>query len=135
MTKKQERELIFNKTNGRCGYCGNPLKNGWHIDHMKPVVRDFKYCRKKQRHVQTGVLLSPENDVFENKIASCPSCNIRKSSLELEGFRHSLQHTIQTLNNDHSAYIFAKRYGLIKETNIDIKFYFETLNNEPKTEP
>ena len=34
MTKK-ERELIFNKYNGKCAYCGCELKKGWHIDHIE----------------------------------------------------------------------------------------------------
>ena len=33
--KKIERELIFNKYNGKCAYCGCELKKGWHIDHIE----------------------------------------------------------------------------------------------------
>lgn len=128
MTKKEEREAIFNKTNGRCGYCGEPLKKGWHMDHMKPIRRQSKWDRKKRRFVATGVVERPENDTFENKIASCPSCNTRKGAESIEGFRSGLMHITEMLNRDSTIYKFANRYGLIKETNIKIVFYFETLN-------
>ncbi len=115
MTKKEQRQAIFDKTNGNCGYCGCELEKGWHEDHMEPVVRELKYDSEKCRYVTTGKMYHPENDCFENKIASCPSCNIRKHSANVEQFRYALSNTITTLNRDHSAYRFAKRFGLVKE--------------------
>ena len=37
--KKTDREKVFNKCGGRCAYCGDELKKGWHVDHMEPVER------------------------------------------------------------------------------------------------
>ena len=29
------------KTNSRCGYCGIALQKGFHLDHVKHVIRTF----------------------------------------------------------------------------------------------
>ena len=127
MTKKEEREYLYEKMDGRCGYCGNPLPERWHVDHMYAVVREIEWCKTKRKFIQNGEMYQPQNDVLENKIASCPSCNIRKHSCNVEQFRDQLQHTMNTLNNN-SAYKFAKRFGLIKETGKEVEFYFEQKN-------
>jgi len=127
MTKKEERQAIFDKTNGRCGYCGDPLQKGWHKDHMEPIGRESEWDRKGRKFRQTGVLRKPENDNFENLLASCPKCNLRKGSSKVDMFRYELMNTIDSLNRDSSPYRFAKQYGLLKETGIKIVFYFETL--------
>lgn len=127
MTKKEERQAIYNKTNGKCGYCGVSLEGKFHVDHMEPVHRITEWDLDKNKMVFTGKFHNPENDVFENKIASCPSCNIRKHGSNVDGFRRQLMNTINVLNRDVSAYRFAKRFGLIEESGIVITFYFETL--------
>lgn len=128
MTKKEERKAIFDKTNGRCGYCGEGLNKGWHVDHMKPIMRISKWDRKKHRFISTGEMENPENDTFENKIASCPSCNTRKGSETIDGFRYGLMRITEMLDRDSSIYRFGIKYGMIKETGVKIIFYFETLN-------
>ena len=40
--KKSEREIVFNKFEGRCYMCGDALKPGWHVDHLKPCGRRYK---------------------------------------------------------------------------------------------
>lgn len=127
MTKKEERQFIFDKTNGRCGYCGNELKKGWHKDHMKPIGRESEWDRKDRKFKHTGVVRKPERDVLENLLASCPKCNLRKGSSSINNFRGELMNTIESLNRDSSPYRFAKQYGLLKETGVKIIFYFETL--------
>lgn len=34
---KKERAEVFNKTNGRCGYCGETLVGRWNVDHMRSI--------------------------------------------------------------------------------------------------
>ncbi len=112
---KQIRENIKNKYGGKCAYCGCDLPKSWHIDHIKPIVRNLKGngCER------------PENHNVENLNPSCPSCNIVKGSLSLESFRKKISGFVTSLNRDSTQYKFAKRYGLIKETNKEVKFYFE----------
>lgn len=121
---KKLREQVFNKFNGKCAYCGCELpKKGWHIDHLLPVVR----CPR------TGKKLYPERDEISNMMPSCQSCNINKHSDSIENFRALIYGFINSLNKYSTQYKIAKRYGLIKENNIDIKFYFETTTtNDPK---
>ena len=114
---KTERELVFNKYEGKCAYCGCELSKGWHVDHIKPIVRNFIGCEK------------PENHNLENMNPSCPSCNIQKNSYTLEQFRTNIQYFVDSLNKNITQYKFAKRYGLVKETNSKVKFYFETVND------
>lgn len=110
---KLNRQVIFDKYGGRCAYCGIELSKGWHVDHLKPVVR-FE-----------GKSSKPENENFDNLMPSCPSCNTQKNSFTLEEFRFNIKHFVHSLNEYSTQYKFAKRYGLIKETGINVKFYFE----------
>ena len=116
MTKK-ERELIFNKYNGKCAYCGCELKKGFHVDHIEPIVRNWL----------NGTCEKPENENLENYNPSCPSCNIQKNSYTLEQFRENIKQFVNSLNKYSTQYKFAKKYGLISENEIEVKFYFETL--------
>lgn len=119
-----KREKIYQKYNGHCAYCGCELKKGWHIDHMEPVIRKLKYD-KNRKLVTSNEYWRPENDTFENKVPSCPSCNINKHSMGIEGFRTAIYNYMEHLNNISTQYKLVKRFGLIKETNIKVVFYFE----------
>jgi len=110
-----KREIIFNKHGGKCAYCGTELKKGWHIDHIEPIVRNWK----------TGTCENPENENLQNYNPSCPSCNIQKKSYTLEQFRDNIKHFVNSLNQYSTQYKFAKKYGLVLETEIEVKFYFE----------
>ena len=114
---KKDRELIFNKYGEKCAYCGCNLQKGWHIDHLEPIVRNWK----------NGTCEKPENEKLENYNPSCPSCNIQKNSYTLEQFRENIKQFVNSLNKYSTQYKFAKKYGLVKETEIEVKFYFETL--------
>ena len=117
MTKK-DRQLIFNKYNGKCAYCGCELQKGWHADHIKPIVRNLTN-KSKCEH--------PENETLENYNPACASCNIQKNSFTVEQFRDNIKQFVSSLNQYNTQYKFAKRYGLVTETDIEVKFYFETV--------
>ena len=114
---KKDRELIFNKYGGKCAYCGCNLQKGWHIDHIEPIVRNWL----------NGTFEKPENENLENYNPSCPSCNIQKNSYTLEQFRQNIKQFVSYLNKYSTQYKFAKKYGLVSENEIEVKFYFETL--------
>lgn len=126
MTKK-DRQIVFDKYKGKCAYCGCELQKGWHVDHIEPIVRDFIYNKSKQRLETNGICRNPENENLQNYNPSCPSCNIQKNSYTLEQFRENIKEFVNSLNQYSTQYKFAKKYGLIQETEIEVKFYFETL--------
>lgn len=128
--KKKDREEIFNKYNGKCAYCGCDLIKGWQVDHIQPIERKSIYNRKKGKFVATGECRKPHNENFENYNPACASCNIQKSSYSIEAFRKNIKYFIESLNLYSTQYKFAKRYGLVTETDIEVKFYFEIFNEQ-----
>ena len=119
--KSKDRQTVFDKFGGRCAYCGDPLAKGWHVDHIEPIVRGIS---------DSSVCEYPERETIENYNPSCASCNIIKSSMSLETFRSNIKMFVESLNKYHTQYKFAKRYGLVTETNIPVKFYFETFKTQ-----
>ena len=112
MNKK--RQAIYDKSGGLCWYCGDMLKKGWHADHFYPIRRN-----------SDGTCLNPGNDNEDNKVPSCPQCNIMKSSMDIEGFRSVIQQFVESLNLYSTQYKFAKKYGLVVETLEPVVFWFE----------
>jgi 5-methylcytosine-specific restriction endonuclease McrA len=130
MTKKQQRELVLNKYDKRCAYCGRELQKGWHVDELKPVKRNYKWNKNKTRYITDGTCENPENYNIDNQMPSCPSCNINKHSLSLEDFRKLIEGFIKSLNKKSTQYKIAKRYGFITENIQPVVFYFEKFNEE-----
>ena len=152
--KKSEREIVFNKYSGRCAYCGCELGKGWHVDHIKAVVRRKKRVAghwsegyhpgmSEQEIIDNGVKWvdekyvfdryeKPNNHCLENMMPSCAACNIQKHSQSVEDFRKNIEGFINSLNQYYSIYRFAKKYGLVEETNKPVVFYFEKIKSNIK---
>ena len=130
---KKDRQLVFDKFGGKCAYCGCDLKKGWHIDHIEPIVRDSIWNMQKGKFEHTGTCRKPENENIENYHPSCASCNIQKNSYSIEQFRANIKQFVNSLNQYSTQYKFAKRYGLIEETNMNVKFYFEYFTKVNKS--
>lgn len=130
----RERDQVYNKYGGKCAYCGNLLGKRWHIDHLEPVHRVNKL---KTVYDEAGFFLErkfvfdkymhPERDSFSNKMPACASCNINKGSYDLESWRRMIKKYIENLNNLSTPYKMAKRFGLIEEKEVEVKFYFEII--------
>lgn len=150
--KKSDRLKIFNKYGGRCAYCGCPLQNGWHVDEIEPVRRKYKTIKGHWSNGGTNHMtekelatigskwvpdrLAPDGYEFPERLhmgnqnPACASCNINKHSDSLESFRKSIEQFVESLNQYSVQYKIAKRYGLVKETGLEVKFYFEVLKNQ-----
>lgn len=124
MNKKELRIAVKKKCNGKCAYCGDVLTDKFHVDHLLPVKRIFKW--EDGKHKSTGKMENPELDCFENMLPSCASCNVIKSSLSLEIFREIIEDRLVQLERE-SSYRVAKRYGMIIEVPKKIIFEFERV--------
>ena len=135
---KKDREALFNKFDGKCAYCGCELKKGWHVDHFEPIWRGKRdvldkngkriWDSEKHEYKSESFMYHPQNHNAENYMPACASCNILKGGNNLEAFRSIIANFINSLNSYTNQYKFAKRYGLVEETNKPVVFYFEALN-------
>lgn len=110
---KKLRQLVFDRYNGKCAYCGTELINGWQVDHIYPQVYGGS------SHI-------------DNLNPSCKDCNNYKCYMDLEGYRKQLSKML----NEKPEYLFKSKtkmqvainMGSIQHTKWNGLFYFETIN-------
>lgn len=109
---KATRLKVYEKYNGHCAYCGCDL-----------ALKDMQVD-----HIQSVYWYNGANDI-ENYNPACRMCNFYKSTMTIEDFRKQLGKLLSRLEK---VFIFrlAKKYGLIKETQEPIKFYFEGVRTD-----
>jgi len=106
---------------------GNYGFRGWHVDHIQAIRRnDSDESIERMNKIRTIPLVRGQNSI-ENYNPACRQCNIWKSTYNIEQFRKEVAEQIKRLNDYNANYRNAKRYGLIVETNIEVKFHFETV--------
>lgn len=121
---KAQRATVREKFGGRCAYCGQPLGERWHADHLEAVQRKLEHVRGKG-FVTTGEFHRPENDHIANRMPACAPCNIDKHAMSLENWREKLANTLGVLRRNDPTYRHALRFGMIEEKPAPIVFYFE----------
>jgi 5-methylcytosine-specific restriction endonuclease McrA len=129
--KKSDRQIIFDKYDGHCAYCGSPLNTKeMQVDHIIPKCNFLSHIKNKYK-VPLFLTHLTEDDVnhIDNLMPTCRVCNKWKSAHSLELFRSELFEQVKRLNDYSSNYRIAKRYGLVKEEIKPIIFYFEKVNN------
>lgn len=137
-----QRIIIHDMFNGHCAYCGETLVKGWHADHIEPVEREWwkahrpktttKWDEKNKCIVQVDsdrrvTMGRPDRDCMENMFPACRACNIDKSSLPLEVWRKAMEDRVDVCRRNYSAYRHAERFGLVKQVETKVIFYFERL--------
>jgi len=131
MTVKERRVYVYQKFNGHCAYCGCELEyKDMTVDHVKPVIRDLIYDRKKHRLMTTNKMLRPENNCVENEFPACRPCNNFKHSMSIEEFRKCVAHQGRVMRNLKAGFRIAERFGLIAVVEKPVVFYFETFKKE-----
>lgn len=114
---KNIRELVFNKYNKHCAYCGCELEyKDMQVDHINSYYINTYYGKN-------------DNIDISNLNPSCRMCNFYKSTMTIEKFREQLGLIVDRLNKDFT-YRLAKKYKIIEEKEIKIKFYYEVKENE-----
>lgn len=113
---KNIRELVFNKYNKHCAYCGCELEyKDMQVDHIDSYYINTYYGNN-------------DNIDISNLNPSCRMCNFYKSTMSIEKFREQLSLVVNRLNKNFT-YRLAKKYNLIEEKEIKIKFYYEVLED------
>lgn len=103
---KEMRMKVYNKYNHHCAYCGCELNyEDMQVDHLDPVYKGG-------------------NDDISNYMPACRMCNFYKSTFSLEDFRKNIE-TLNKRLEKHFIYRLSKKYGVVKEVNNPIVFYFE----------
>lgn len=126
----RKRRAIWNKSNGKCFYCGVSLgEKGWHEDHFHPIFRGMEI--KGDRFVTNNECLHPDLDCEENKVPSCAPCNIYKSSMSISGFRGSIETAYATVRSRSTHLRQLERMGMIQEPVQPVEFYFEKQGINP----
>ena len=106
---KQERLDIYNKYNGRCGYCGEKINiKDMQVDHIVAL--------------RVG-----GTDTLDNMICSCRSCNHYKSTYTLEKFEKQLQEIPNRLIRDSAIFRIDLKYRLIEIKDKKVEFYFKKI--------
>ena len=108
---KAQRLQVYKKYGGKCAYCGNHITlDEMQVDHIKPLA------------------LGGADDI-SNLAPACRMCNFYKSTLTLEKFREQLGLLKVRLEKDFT-FRLALKYGLIRECNKPVEFFFERHKDE-----
>lgn len=112
----RERKHFYDMFNGRCAYCGTAVTfRGMQIDHKKPLANGGE-------------------DIPENMLPACRSCNKYKHTLDVEGFREYLEGIPKRLTRNCIAYQVGARFGIVKVGESKVTFYFEKGRKEKEHE-
>lgn len=134
---KKIRKQVYNKFNGRCGYCGwgMPIEE-MQIDHIIPKANFIEVIKYKHIELKPNQWKIPESlnhlrfedcNHIDNLMPTCGTCNNFKSSKSLEEFRNEIKMQVERARRNSSQFRRAERYGLIVEIKKPIQFYFEKI--------
>ena len=130
---KAERRRVWDKSDGRCWYCGCPLpERGWHADHLNPVRRVSRIERGTGKAVITGDMERPERNSVENIVPACAPCNLFKSVFTLAEFRSELERQVDRGRKASVNFRMAEKFGLIEATGNPVVFWFEKVGLDSK---
>lgn len=109
--RKETRQKVYEKYNGRCAYCGRKIEyKDMQVDH---------FVAKRGWNEQG-------TDDISNLMPSCRMCNHYKRANTLETFRIYIQEIPRKLRNNY-IYKVGVAYGNVIENEKPIEFYFEKV--------
>lgn len=106
---QKERQLVYQKCNGHCAYCGCELEyKDMQVDHVTSFYRNGE-------------------DNLSNYLPACRSCNHYKSTFTVEQFRDRIQTLPERMKRDSVNFKNLLRFGKISVNDKPVKFYFENI--------
>lgn len=118
---KTEREIVYQKYDGHCAYCGKKIEyKDMQIDHFKPL--------RAWNSEDSG------SNEMSNLMPSCRRCNHYKRANKLETFRYYLLDMKHKVLDDTYLGKVAMDYWMVTWNGWDGKFYFEKINEESRNE-
>ena len=121
--KREIRELVYKKYNGKCAYCGKEIEyKEMQVDHIFPQKRKH-WLKSDGMKKMENLNFNNIND-FENLNPACRRCNHYKRALTLNDFRKLLLSLHERIEKQYIDKV-AIDYGVIILKPFDGKFYFE----------
>ena len=120
---KIDREQVYNKYNGLCAYCGNPIEiKSMQVDHIFPQARKHRLKSNVMREIEN--IEFTDIDDIRNLNPSCRRCNHYKRALDVSEFRKLLLSLHERIQKQYIDKV-AIDYGIITVKPFDGIFYFE----------
>lgn len=121
--KKSIRELVWVKYDKHCAYCGKEIEyKQMQVDHIEAHWHSYTEDQCAKYGLKKG------SNEIDNLNPACARCNKWKDTMSIETFRNEIQQQLIRLKRDSSNYRLALDFGMIKENNEPIVFYFEKHN-------
>lgn len=127
---KAIRQMVYDKYNGHCAYCGKgiTMKN-MQIDHITPVMWTV-YGTKEQREPIEQMVATGTMDSIDNYMPACRSCNYYKGMGDIESLRNRILTQLDHTCRSSFQVRLAMQYGMIEYKPWDGKFYFERTKED-----
>lgn len=107
--KSHKRQRIYNKTSGRCGYCGIGLGiSEFQVDHIYPLCRGG-------------------SNLDNNLVAACPYCNKSKGKMTVVEFKIYVLDQAEKIRKSNGKFRLMEHFGVVWVQKESIIFYFERL--------
>ena len=117
---KINRDKVYEKCNGHCGYCGCEITlKQMQVDHIVPIFRGWTDEEIERSKLTRGT------DDLDNLLPTCARCNKWKSTHSVNQFRKEIELQLERLRRDSPGYRISLDYGLIEEKIKKVVFYFE----------
>jgi len=135
MPYKKQKQNVYDKYKGHCAYCGKKIEiKDMQIDHIIPqyswtVVFKNKINGSLDFMIPDFLKHLTIDDLhhIDNLHPACRVCNKWKSAHHLELFRSEIQEQTKRLQLRSANYRIAKLYGLVSESDVKVRFYFESF--------
>lgn len=131
---KKMRQLVYEKYNGHCAYCGKEIEmKDMQVDHVVAVAK-YIYGSEEERAMAEAMHQDGSINGIDNLMPACRSCNFYKSDCSLDTFRWQLSEVLDHTCRDSFQVRLAMQYGMLEYHPWDGKFYFEKQENNITSE-